>query len=324
MGGSALASAAPVRAPTAAERAAVLAGVRWIWGYETRIGRVPAWVAREHPQVVAVRVSRSVPAYASAAVVIRGPGGRSEPGGAIVVLERRGGSWRRYGEPDVVAGPATSFAWGCSQATAAGLRALLCPDPWRVLGAQAPVSGNVQQTLREPLAPGGLRHVDWQSAELPGGVCDASSPIRLRRGYASVRGPLDGWWARLDVELAGAPPRVSYGELAGRPAAAVEVLCSNAGGTADGQLISSDVVFLQSAGSLRAIGILTPRQPPSAATAHIPLEGAVRFAGGRLEASEYWYGPSDPTCCASGRARTLWAYRGGALRALRTTVLRKP
>jgi hypothetical protein len=118
---------------------------------------------------------------------------------------------------------------------------------------------------------------------------------------------------------------VTYGQLGGvGPAAAVDVVCSNNGGTADGQIRFAEVVFSGSATNARAVGLITPQQPYRAKLSHVPLLGKVKWANGRIVVAEYWYGPNDPTCCASGRATTTWAYRTGKLTAVRTVVTKRP
>jgi hypothetical protein len=84
------------------------------------------------------------------------------------------------------------------------------------------------------------------------------------------------------------------------------------------------VVFKAVGRSLRVLGIVTPRQPLTADATHVPLVSIVRIGRGKIVASEAWYGRDDGTCCASGRARTIWSYRRGKLVPERTTVLRKP
>jgi hypothetical protein len=118
---------------------------------------------------------------------------------------------------------------------------------------------------------------------------------------------------------------VTYGQLGGvGSAAAVYVACSNNGGTADGQIRFADAIFSGSATSVHSVGLITPQQPRRAKVSHVPLLGKVRWVGGRILAAEYWYGPNDPTCCATGRATTTWAYRTGTLTAIRTVVTKRP
>jgi hypothetical protein len=101
-------------------------------------------------------------------------------------------------------------------------------------------------------------------------------------------------------------------------------VCANGGGTAAGQLAFSEVVFKAEGRSLRLVGIVTPRQPLGAEGAHVPLVSAVAIKRGRVIAPEYWYGPYDGSCCASGEAKTIWEYTNGKLRPSRTVILQRP
>jgi hypothetical protein len=85
---------------------------------------------------------------------------------------------------------------------------------------------------------------------------------------------------------------VTYGQLGGvGPWAAVDVVCSNNGGTADGQIRFADVVFRGSATSprtsVRPVGLITPRQPHSSNVSHVPLLGKVKWVDGRIVVAEY-------------------------------------
>ncbi len=174
-----------------------------------------------------------------------------------------------------------------------------------------------------------LQAVGWQNETLPGVVCKSSAPIRLRNHLARVAhtgfGDVNSSGADPDLVLVSAAYGVTYGQLGGvGPAAAVDVVCSNNGGTADGQIRFAEVVFSGSATSVRAVGLITPQQPRSSDLSHAPLLGKVKWVDGEIVAAEYWYGPSDPTCCASGRATTTWAYRAGNLIPVRTVVTKRP
>ena len=174
-----------------------------------------------------------------------------------------------------------------------------------------------------------LQAVGWQNEPLPGGVCKASRPIRLHNHTAQIShtafGNVNSFGSDPDLVRVAAAYDVTYGKLGGvGPAASVDAVCSNNGGTADGQIRFADVVFRGSATSVRLVGLITPRQPHSSNVSHVPLLGKVKWVHGRIVVDEYWYGPSDPTCCASGRATTTWAYRTGKLTAVRTVVTKGP
>jgi len=174
-----------------------------------------------------------------------------------------------------------------------------------------------------------LQAVGWQNEPLPGVVCKARSPIRLHDHIAQIShtgfGDVNSFGSDPDLVRVAAAYDVTYGQLGGvGPAAAVDVGCSNNGGTADGQIRVADVVFRGSATRVRVVGLITPRQPHSSNVSHVPLLGKVKWVHGRIVVAESWYGPNDPTCCASGRATTTWAYRTGKLTAVRTVVTRRP
>jgi hypothetical protein len=174
-----------------------------------------------------------------------------------------------------------------------------------------------------------LQAVGWQNETLPGTVCKSSGPIRLHNHVAQIAhtgfGNVSSSGSDPDLVGVAAAYDVTYGQLGGvGPAAAVDVVCSNNGGTADGQIRFADVIFTGSATSVRPVGLITPQQPPSTHLSHVPLLGKVKWVDGQIVVTEYWYGPNDPTCCASGRATTTWAYRAGKLNTVRTVVTKRP
>ena len=174
-----------------------------------------------------------------------------------------------------------------------------------------------------------LQAVGWQNETLPGAACEADSPIRLNNHVAQIShtgfGDVNSSGSNRDLVQVAAANDVTYGQLGGvGPAAAVDVVCSNNGGTADGQIRFAEVVFSGSATNARAVGLITPQQPYGAKVSHVPLLGKVKWVNGRIIVAEYWYGANDPTCCASGRATTTWAYRAGKLATVRTVVTKRP
>jgi hypothetical protein len=174
-----------------------------------------------------------------------------------------------------------------------------------------------------------LQAVGWQNETLPGTVCKSSGPIRLHNHVARIAhtgfGNVNSSGSDPDLVGVAAAYDVTFGRLGGvGRAAAVDVVCSNNGGTADGQIRFADVIFTGSATSVRPVGLITPRQPLSSNLSHVPLLGKVRWVDGEIVVTEYWYGPNDPTCCASGRATTTWAYRAGKLTTVRTVVTKRP
>ncbi|HEX3541151.1 MAG TPA: hypothetical protein VHT75_12010 [Acidimicrobiales bacterium] len=153
---------------------------------------------------------------------------------------------------------------------------------------------------------------------VPGSVCNASQPIRLHAGKATIAAPatLKAGTASVTVSAG----NVVYGALtgAGEDESALNVWCTNTGGTADGQLKNSLVVYSTATGSLQVIGSLTAQQPlqDQAKVGHVPyLDGSPNrtiIQPGRISVHELWYGPNDGTCCPSIRATTTWTYAGGA------------
>ncbi len=172
-----------------------------------------------------------------------------------------------------------------------------------------------------------LQAVNWADSGLPGAVCKASKEIVLKNHTATLSktgfGNVDSHGDPDQVIVYGAGD-VEYGTVgaAKEPAAAIDVMCSNNGGTADGQLRSARVMFGGQVGATKLLGIITP-QHPSARDQHVPLLGKVTFSGGDLTVREYFYGANDPTCCASGRATTTWELSKGKLKAINTVVTKR-
>jgi hypothetical protein len=327
-----------VRAPSPEERRGIVAEAKRWYEYESdvtpyRRERLRAFnllgsavglrlrPLHLRPSVVAIRVSRSDPLFAAALVELRDSRGRRMPGTSVLVF-RKVRDLELPWEP--VAGTATGFSRACTDATPEGVRDLVCPDPWSVLGHGRPQI-RLNTTVAMPIRSPNLRAVDWNTVTLPGAACGATQPIRLRRGQALVHSAVDPWWPA--VFVSSSPRTVSYGDLDGdrRDEAAVGVVCSNMGGTASGQLAFASVIFTARRRTMRALGIVTPRQPLAPAS-HVPALGlgGIEIRRGQVIAEEFWYGPNDGTCCASGLARTTWTYAGGSLHPAQTLILRQP
>jgi hypothetical protein len=127
-----------------------------------------------------------------------------------------------------------------------------------------------------------LRAVGWANETLPGAVCKAHGPIRLHKHVAQIAhtgfGNVNSSGSDPDLVLVSAAYGVTYGQLNGfGGAAAVDVVCSNNGGTADGQIRFADVVFSGTASSVRPLGLITPQQPHSANLSHVPLLGKAKW-----------------------------------------------
>lgn len=161
--------------------------------------------------------------------------------------------------------------------------------------------------------PLNLHHVKWGDETVPGQVCRVKGPIRLHDGLAKLS---HSGFGPLDVSVTGP----FYGDLGGgQQVAAVQVLCSNQGGTAAGQLADSIVVFSGAGGRLHSLGTLTPQYRPHAPV-HIPFIAVARIGAGHIVTTEYWYTSADPDCCPSGRATTTWSWNGHRFTAGRTTI----
>lgn len=163
--------------------------------------------------------------------------------------------------------------------------------------------------------PVAFASVDWDDIEVPGLVCDTSQPIQLSQGKATIPTPaaVNAGTPQVDIFEWSS---VVYGNLygTGQNVAALDVWCSNTGGTADGQLQDSWVIFADGSGTLRTLAVLTPQQP-SVAGFHVPIFGTepgyIEIQPGQITVKEAWYGPNDATCCPSGQATTVWRVNGG-------------
>ncbi len=173
-----------------------------------------------------------------------------------------------------------------------------------------------------------IHRVDWSSVTLPGAACGASRPIRLHHGRAFVtpiprRWSRDHFYGKRGVTVDSGLAAILFGDLAGSgdEDAALDVNCSNGGGTADGAFLYSWVVFNGRGGRLSVVGVVTPQvQPPEV----LPTLLTIAFAPGKVTAHEAFYGPDDATCCASGRATTTWTYAQGALRPGAPVITKHP
>jgi hypothetical protein len=197
------------------------------------------------------------------------------------------------------------------RATPKTIRDLVCPDPWSVADYPRPRI-RLNASVEMPLASPNLRAVDWRRVLVPGAACGATHPIRLDPrsdwGDAFVRSAVHPWWPAVVVGTGWNGVRSGDLDADGRDEAALDVACSNAGGTAAGQLAFSNGIYAARGRSLRSLGIVTPRQPLYAAATHVPLVWA-EIRRGKVVAHESWYGPHDGTCCASGR--TIWRFETG-------------
>lgn len=166
-----------------------------------------------------------------------------------------------------------------------------------------------------------LQSVDWTGVTVPPGVCPGlSQPVTLTAstvgtstsGSATVPAPAGHQFGTPDVLIE--ESGVTYGELEpGESVAALSVWCSNTGGTADGQIQSSLVLYQWVSGRLTVLSTLTPQEQSSAGV-HVPYfdasAGGTTISTGVITTKEVFYGPQDAVCCATGRATTIWAFDG--------------
>lgn len=173
-----------------------------------------------------------------------------------------------------------------------------------------------------------LHKVDWASVTLPGSVCGASRPVRLHHGSAFItpiprRFSRDSFPGKRGVTVDSSWNAVVFGDLAGsgHDDAGLAVNCNNGGGTADGVLLYTWVIFSGRGGRLSPVGIVTPQVQPSE---ELPTLIGIAITPGKITANEFFYGPADATCCSSGRATTVWTYAHGTLRPGVPVITRRP
>ncbi len=278
--------------------------------------------AQLRPDVTRIRVSQSRPLLASAAVELLDRRRRQVLPTAIIVLSKNSAAVsREIGPWSVALGPATSFPGSCEPSVEVSLRELLCPSPWVLLGYKPPPVVPSGVGFTAPAGATSIRSVDWGDVSVPGSACGAGKPIHLHNGVAFAEPVIEPWSPAV---LVSGSLKARYGQLADREVAAVYISCDNGSGTADGQTGFAAVVYTLKAGLLRVIGVLTPRQPPSPSTPHVPILGHVTIRTDEVITDETWYGPNDGTADPSGRAMTLWKVTGGILRPFRTIIAREP
>ena len=147
-------------------------------------------------------------------------------------------------------------------------------------------------------------------------ICTAAARSCDRRGGRS--------WPRVDVEALWQGSRVVYGDLDGDGSdeVALIVQCNNGGGTADGQLAFVAVIYTSGTHGPRVVGAVTPQVQGNLGD-HVPLL-EVSLRRGEVVSHEFFYGTADGTCCASGRATTIWKYARGKLRVASVKITKKP
>jgi hypothetical protein len=310
-------SAGVVRPPTEHERAQIERDVTEIWRGRSQPEGPGARHSHLHPVVDRVVFSRRHPRFASALVELRGGNGERHGAPAVVLLDL----------VKKLAEVGTNFPNACMDGTPAGLRDLLCPNPWRVLDTERPHVA-LQRRYVQRIATSNLHRLDWSTVSLPGGVCGSSRPIRLHRRGSVVEAFIHPdvdllWWNPVVVQ--GPWGRPTFGDLDGdgRDEAALDVFCANGTGLEIGILSSSSVVFRAVGRSLRVVGVLGSRLRFQEFD-RAPRSYVEAMRRGRVIVGTSWHGRYDGTCCPSGRARTVWKYERGRLHPGRTQIVEPP
>jgi hypothetical protein len=190
-------------------------------------------------------------------------------------------------------------------------------------GSPSPHSSPTTSTQPATTTTQSLQSVVWTNVTVPAEVCPGlSQPVMLTStsglgapyGSATIPAPVGHQFGTPDdlIEEGG----VFYGTL--EPAeniAALYVWCSNTGGTADGQIQNSLVVYSGVSGQLSVLSTLTPPHLSDGGS-HVPYfdesAGGITISTGSITTKEVFYGGQDATCCPSGRATTVWTFNGHA------------
>jgi hypothetical protein len=150
------------------------------------------------------------------------------------------------------------------------------------------------------------RSVDWGNVTIPGGLCEVKGSIKLHNGYAAV-----SHGSGFGVPLAVSTATITHGNLGhGLSVTALEIWCSRQGSTAAGQLAEGVMVFSSPASQRHLLGVLTAQYRPRSA-GHIPYISVKSInTASHITVTEYFYTPSNPDCCPSGNAVTVWQWTG--------------
>ena len=165
----------------------------------------------------------------------------------------------------------------------------------------------------------GMRSVNWGNVTIPGQLCEVKGSIRLHNGHATVN---HGSGYGIPIEASTAA--ITHGYLGhGLPVTALQIWCETQGGTAAGQLAEGIMVFAAPNGQPHLLGTLTPQYNPKSA-AHIPYISVDRIdTAGHVTVTELFYRPSNPDCCPSGQAVTVWKWTGHKFIPGRTKITAK-
>lgn len=175
-------------------------------------------------------------------------------------------------------------------------------------------------------APGGpramfspLSSVNWSKATVHTELCGGTGTETLEGGVGFT---LSSKWEPSIVQISlGAP--VVYGDVDGDGAqeAVVPLWCTNGGGTAAGQLGFGLEVFSGTASDMTLLGTITPEPPLGPHHTSYIDTAETRIGQGSVTVQELFYGPSDGTCCPSGRRESVWTFDNGALRRASLVVI---
>ena len=174
-----------------------------------------------------------------------------------------------------------------------------------------------------------LRTVDWDNVVVPGRSCLHAHGVRLHNGKALLPdnthgNPIQPGSNGVRYDRLGLANPVIYGDFEGdgHDDAAVPLLCSNNGGTADGDILWSVAVYTGKTGKPTVLGLITPRQQLKNVLPTLLSTPAIR--PGAITVHESWYGPNDMTCCPQGSATARWSLSAGRIVPIATKVTAYP
>jgi hypothetical protein len=179
-----------------------------------------------------------------------------------------------------------------------------------------------------------LQSVAWANVTVPPEVCPGlSQPVKLMAmtdsggafGAATIPAPAGHQFGTPDDLIQ--EYETSFGSLGpGENVAALFVWCSKTGGTADGQIENSLVIYSRVSGQLTVLSTLTPPQLSDDGI-HAPYfdgsAGGITISNGSITTKELFSGGQDAVCCPSGRATTVWTFNGHSF-SPSTTVQTQP
>ncbi len=179
-----------------------------------------------------------------------------------------------------------------------------------------------------------LQSVAWGNVTVPPEVCPGlSQPVKLTAmtdpsgtfGSATVPAPVGHQFGTPDDSVQ--EYQTLFGSLGpDENVAALFVWCSNTGGTSDGDIENSLVLYSSVSGRLTVLSTLTPPQlshDQSRAPYFDGSAGGVTISNGSITTKEMFSGPQDAVCCPSGRATTVWTFNGHSF-SPSTTVQSQP